>query len=66
MFRKKKKTEMPAAFESRRDYKGPVLDIRNLRVIYKTDLETVEAINGIDLQIARGKTFGLVGETGAG
>ena len=28
-------------------YNGPMLDIRDLRVIYKTDLETVEAINGI-------------------
>lgn len=62
----KKKAELPAELESRRDYEGPVLDIQSLRVIYKTDLETVEAINGIDLQIAKGKTFGLVGETGAG
>ena len=41
-------------------YDGPMLDIRDLRVIYKTDLETVEAINGISLQIGKGKTFGLV------
>ena len=47
-------------------YDGPMLDIRDLRVIYKTDLETVEAINGISLRIGKGKTFGLVGETGAG
>ena len=44
----------------------PLLDIKNLRAIYKTALETVEAINGISLQINKGKTFGLVGETGAG
>ncbi len=43
-----------------------ILDIQGLRVIYKTDLETVNAVNGINLQIAKGKTFGLVGETGAG
>lgn len=43
-----------------------ILDIKNLRVIYQTDLETVEAINGIDLRISKGKTLGLVGETGAG
>ena len=47
-------------------YDGPMLDIRDLRVIYKTALETVEAINGISLRIGKGKTFGLVGETGAG
>ena len=43
-----------------------ILDIKDLRVVYKTDLETVEAVNGIDLRIGKGKTMGLVGETGAG
>lgn len=43
-----------------------ILDIQDLTVIYKTDLETVEAVNGIDLKIGKGKTLGLVGETGAG
>lgn len=43
-----------------------LLDIEDLRIIYKTDLETVNAVNGIDLKIAKGKSFGLVGETGAG
>ena len=66
MKKKTTKNETAAAFESRRDYEGPVLDIQDLRVIYKTDLETVEAVNGINLQIGKGKTFGLVGETGAG
>jgi len=44
----------------------PILEIKDLRVIYQTDLETVKAINGIDLKISKGKTLGLVGETGAG
>jgi len=43
-----------------------ILEIKNLWVIYKTDLETVHAVNGIDLRIEKGKTLGLVGETGAG
>ena len=43
-----------------------ILEIKALRIIYKTDLETVEAVNGIDLRIGKGKTMGLVGETGAG
>lgn len=45
---------------------GLLLDIQNLEVVYKTDLETVQAINGIEIRIGKGKTFGLVGETGAG
>ena len=48
------------------DNKELILDIKGLRVIYKTDEAEVKAINGIDLQIRRGKSFGLVGETGAG
>jgi len=43
-----------------------ILEIKDLWVIYKTDLETVAAVNGIDLRIGKGKTLGLVGETGAG
>jgi peptide/nickel transport system ATP-binding protein len=43
-----------------------ILEIKDLWIIYKTDLETVHAVNGIDLHIGKGKTLGLVGETGAG
>lgn len=43
-----------------------ILDIKDLSVIYKTDLETVEAVNGIEFSIGKGRTYGLVGETGAG
>ena len=38
-----------------------ILDIKNLKVVYKTDMEVVEAVNNIDLKIGRGKTLGLVG-----
>lgn len=43
-----------------------ILDIEDLYVIYDTDDGVVNAINGIDLQLRRGETMGLVGETGAG
>lgn len=42
------------------------IDIRDLSVEYRTVDGVVNAINGVDLQIERGKTLGLVGETGAG
>ena len=48
------------------EMKDTILDIKDLSVIYKTDLETVKAVNGINITIGKGKTFGLVGETGAG
>lgn len=43
-----------------------ILEIKGLNVKYETDLETVEAVNGIDLEIEKSGTLGLVGETGAG
>ena len=46
--------------------KDLMLDIRDLSVEYRTDEETVKAVNGVSLQIRRGKSLGLVGETGAG
>lgn len=46
--------------------KEELLKIQNLTAIYKTDLETVHAVNDISLTLKRGETLGLVGETGAG
>lgn len=43
-----------------------MLDIKDLSVIYKTDLETVYAVNDVTLSLEKGATLGLVGETGAG
>ena len=46
--------------------KDLVLDIKDLVVHYETDDGVVEAVNGIDIQLEKGKTIGLVGETGSG
>ena len=43
-----------------------ILNIKNLVVHYETEDGIVQAVNGIDLRIPRGKTLGFVGETGAG
>ncbi len=43
-----------------------ILNIEDLSIIYKTDLETVQAVNGISFSLKEGETLGLVGETGAG
>jgi peptide/nickel transport system ATP-binding protein len=44
----------------------PLLKITNLSVEYRTDQETIKAVNSISLSIDRRQTFGIVGETGAG
>ena len=46
--------------------KSKLLDVKDLHVIYKTDLETVYAVNGISFTMDKGETLGIVGETGAG
>ncbi|MBQ6221326.1 MAG: ABC transporter ATP-binding protein [Solobacterium sp.] len=43
-----------------------ILEIKNLTIHYVVDKETVEAVNNVNLQINKGETLGLVGETGAG
>ena len=43
-----------------------LLEVKDLVVRYKTDLETVAAVNGISFTLKKGETIGLVGETGAG
>ena len=44
----------------------PLLELRGLAVDFATDDGTVHAVDGIDLALARGRTLGLVGESGCG
>ena len=43
-----------------------VLDVKNLVVRFETEDGIVRAVNGLDLELGRGRSIGLVGETGAG
>lgn len=44
----------------------PFLAVKDLRVTYSSGGKLVRAVNGISFELERGKTLGLVGETGAG
>ena len=44
----------------------PLLELKGLAVDFATDDGTVYAVDGIDLALARGRTLGLVGESGCG
>lgn len=46
--------------------KEELLRIRDLVVEYDTNEDVVQAVNHVDLQLGKGETLGLVGETGAG
>jgi len=43
-----------------------VLDIRDLVVHFEVDGDVIKAVNDVTIQLEKGKTLGLVGETGAG
>lgn len=43
-----------------------LLEVKDLIVRYKTDNGVVHAVNKISLELKKGETLGLVGETGAG
>ena len=45
---------------------GKILQIKNLTVVYKSLLEEVEAVAGIDIDLYAGETLAIVGESGSG
>ncbi|MCC8045956.1 MAG: ABC transporter ATP-binding protein [Clostridiales bacterium] len=46
--------------------RGQFLSVEDLVVEYTSDGEVVHAVNGVSFHLEKGKTIGLVGETGAG
>ncbi|MFM8578081.1 MAG: ATP-binding cassette domain-containing protein, partial [Planctomycetaceae bacterium] len=44
----------------------PLLDIRNLVTAFHTPGGRVPAVDGVSMSIERGRTLGLVGESGCG
>ena len=43
-----------------------LLEVKDLEIVYKSEKETVRAVNGISFTLKKGEAIGLVGETGAG
>ncbi len=44
----------------------PALEVKNLRVVFKTYAGVVKALDGIDLTVHKGEVLGIVGESGCG
>jgi peptide/nickel transport system ATP-binding protein len=49
-----------------REGEEPVLSVQNLQTVFRTDRETIRAVDGIDIDLYEGETVGLVGESGSG
>ena len=45
---------------------GALLEIRGLKTYFRTDDGVVQAVDGVDIRIARGETVCVVGESGCG
>jgi peptide/nickel transport system ATP-binding protein len=45
---------------------GPLLEVRGLRTWFQTDRGLFRAVDGISFEVGRGRTVGLVGESGCG
>ena len=60
-------SEQPLNGDPQRNGDAPVLlEIRDLKKHFRVGQETLKAVDGISLEIKRGETFGLVGESGCG
>ncbi|MFH1604021.1 MAG: ATP-binding cassette domain-containing protein, partial [Pseudomonadota bacterium] len=45
---------------------APLLDVRDLHVLFDTEDAVVHAVRGMSFAVHRGETLGLVGESGCG
>ena len=45
---------------------APLLDVRDLRVSFRTEDGTVHAVDGVSFTVDRGEVLGIVGESGSG
>ena len=43
-----------------------LLEVRDLRVQFRTEDGMVRAVDGVDFQLDRGEVLGIVGESGSG
>ena len=52
--------------QSMTERQDTLLRVSNLKTQFRTEQGTIRAVDGIDFEIKRGETFGIVGESGCG
>jgi ABC-type lipoprotein export system ATPase subunit len=63
MFARKKTTHKP---ENQLDPNAPLIEIKNVHKVYKTDAGEFPALKGIDLEIGAGEFVSVIGKSGSG
>lgn len=47
-------------------FNNSLINVKDLRISFKTDEGVIKAVDGIDFSVKRGQTLGIVGESGSG
>lgn len=63
---KKRKNVDPTEYEAKMNDTDNILEIDNLHTYFYTDMGVVRSVNGVNINIPKGKTVALVGESGCG
>lgn len=63
---KKRKNVDPSEYQTTMKNPDNIIEIENLHTYFHTDMGVVKSVNGVNIEIPRGKTVALVGESGCG
>lgn len=63
---KDRKHSDPSTTPTASDPDGPLLQVKNLQVGYRSGNSIVPIVKGVDFDVRRGTTLGMVGESGSG
>ena len=55
-----------SAEAARQPATGPIVDVRNVRKVYRRDAEEIVVLNGINVQVPNGEFLALMGPSGSG